>query len=323
MRLWAFLCALLLSGTLVFSKDRKTVAVPDQFEIGRRTFIDIGPPFDYYELLVVRPMGNGASIERILLTPPGNVCTQPAKVEVVSAPAKESVASLLGSMNPCAIPEKELRRELKRPQKHLVFSGANVAMRVRCGRDTRIIRSNVLDRDLFDENPGTPIHTSQTMALMAKLDQAVGPGPLDKPILPISETAVVDPFPSSLLEDVAAGKYDSLFKDAPSNPSEVYRLAQKEVPAPTIRLLASTPVAPVTLVEPEYPQIARAAQIEGSVVLKLAIGPDGLAASSVCESGHPILCVAAKNASSKWIFPASAGGQQVQITLEFKLNCHS
>ena len=227
MRRQAFICAVLLSGTLAFSKDQKTLALPDQFEIGRHTFLDFGPPFDYYELFLVRPMGNAASIEKIMLAPAGNACMQPAKIEIASAVAKESVASLLSS-NPCAIPERALRRELKRRKKYLVFSGANIAMQVQCGSDTRIIRSDVLDREWFDTNPGTPKHTSQTMELLAKLDQASGPSPLDKPVFPVSETPKTDTPSSPMLDDIAAGKYDSLFKDAPSKPSEVYRSAQNK-----------------------------------------------------------------------------------------------
>lgn len=323
MRFHVFICAFLLTGTLAFPKDHKTVAMPDQFEIGRHTFIDVGPPFDYYELFLVRLMGNSASIERIMLTPSGNACTQPAKVEAGSARVKESVASLLGSTNPCAIPEKELRRELKRRKKYLVFSGANVAMQVQCGSYTRIIRSDVLDRDWFDANPKTPKHTSQTMALMEKLERAIGAGPLDQPIFPVSQTPEVDVPASPALEDIEAGKYDSLFKDAPSKLSAVYRSTQNKLPSPTIKLLASTPVAPVTFVEPEYPPMARIAQIEESVVVKLEIGPEGTATNPVCESGHPILCASVKDAASKWKFPADSEGHQAQVTIEFKLNCHT
>lgn len=323
MRFQTFIYAFLLTGTLAFPKDQKTLTMPDQFEIGRHTFIDIGPPFDYYELFIVRPMGNSASIERIMLTPAGNACTQPVKAEIGSAMVKESVASLLGSTNPCTIPEKELRRELKWRKKYAVYSGANVAMQVQCGSSTRIIRSDVLDRDWFDANPRTPKHTSQTMEIMGKLEHAVGPGPLDQPIFPVSQTPVAAAPASHALEDIAAGKYDSLFRNGPDKLSEVYRSTQDKFPSPTIKLLASTPVAPVTFVEPEYPRMAQIAQIEGSIVIKLEIGLEGTATNPVCESGHPILCASVKDAASKWKFPADAEGHQAQVTIEFKLNCHT
>ena len=45
----------LLCGTIAFAKDGHTVSsVPDQFLIARHTFIDVGPPNDFYEIISVR-----------------------------------------------------------------------------------------------------------------------------------------------------------------------------------------------------------------------------------------------------------------------------
>ena len=85
---------------------------PDQFLIGRRTFFDIGPPFEFYEIFSVRSATRGGTlVERIQVTPPGDVCTQGATVEVATGLFSESVADLLGGTNPCSISEKDLRRE--------------------------------------------------------------------------------------------------------------------------------------------------------------------------------------------------------------------
>jgi len=54
---------------------------PEQVEIGRHTFFDFGPPFDFYELFIIRSAGNGSSIERITITPAGSKCFAPGKVE--------------------------------------------------------------------------------------------------------------------------------------------------------------------------------------------------------------------------------------------------
>jgi|SRR5580658_104027 hypothetical protein len=150
-------CAVLVLSSAAFGQTHSAApAPPDQFEIGRHTFFDFGPPSDYYELFVVRPTVNGTSIERITLTPSVDSCTRQAKLEVASASINESIAALLGSTNPCAIPEKELRRELKRCKKCLVFSGADVAMEVECGGQSRVIRSDILDKDMFDPAANTP-----------------------------------------------------------------------------------------------------------------------------------------------------------------------
>src|ERR1700674_3199567 len=122
-----------LSAPALPKKHAPALPTPDQFIVGRHTFFDFGPPTDFYELFIVRPAANGSSIERISLTPPGDICIAPAKVEALSASSSQAPAELMGFTNPCAIPEKELRRELKRCKNCLVFSGAKVVMQVRCG----------------------------------------------------------------------------------------------------------------------------------------------------------------------------------------------
>jgi hypothetical protein len=85
-------------------------SLPEQFVIGRRTFFDIGPPFEFYEIFSVdRTANNGTSVERILVTPPGDVCTQPASIDVAVVstaryPGVLSERSHLPSQGPVAEP---------------------------------------------------------------------------------------------------------------------------------------------------------------------------------------------------------------------------
>ena len=138
---------------------RQFCQVPNRFVIARHTFVDFGPPLDFYELFIARSAATGTSIERISVTPPADVCFAPAKTEVASAALSEPPAELLGSTNPCTIPEKELQRELKRCKNCLVFSGAKVVMQVQCGTQARLIRSDILDRDMFDaSSQNAPVH---------------------------------------------------------------------------------------------------------------------------------------------------------------------
>src|SRR5271156_6008696 len=189
MRRRVIFCALLISCNAAFGQAHSAASPPPaQFAIGRRTFFDFGPPFNYFDLFVVRPTTSGTAIERISLTPPGGSCAQPAKVEVATATISESIPTILGTTSPCAVPEKQLHRELKRCKKCQVFSGANVAMEVQCGNQTRVIRSDILDRDMFDPAANTPEHTAWTMHLLQLLDKAVGPSVMDKPIFPTDES---------------------------------------------------------------------------------------------------------------------------------------
>lgn len=220
MRYTVIVGAILVLAAPGLAKDRQTVAAqPNQFEIARHTFFDFGPPNDYYELFIVRPAVNGASIERITVTPPVNACWAPAKVEIAHGSTDASPSSFLGSKSLCSIPGKELQRELKRCKHCLVFSGANVVMRVQCGTQTRLIRSDILDRDWFDSAAKTPEHTSSTMRLLSRLDDAVGPGVMDKPMfeIPDDEKRSTKGSDSETLLDLGAGKYDELFKGARTN----------------------------------------------------------------------------------------------------------
>jgi hypothetical protein len=325
MRVSIVICALaILCGAGSPQERQLSPGAPDQFLIGRHTFIDVGPPNDFYEIFLVAPTANGALVDKITLTPVTDVCFRPATVELKSASIAESPAKLLGTQNPCAIPEKELRSELKRCKNCLVFSGANVAMQVQCGNQIRTIRSNILDKDMFDPKPNTPEHTSWTMQLLARLDQPFGPGVLDKPIMPTvveEEPPLKDAQSSPLLLDLSAGKYDALFKDAPDRPSDLYRAAQIRPAIPSVHLQSSTPFQPIEPVLPKYPPIARAAHVEGAITFKIAVDEKGSVRDVIFDSGPGLLRGAVKDAVSSWSFSEEAFNQHVQATVDFSLNC--
>lgn len=315
---------LLLACGLVSAGGHKPAPpLPDHFAIGRDTFFDFGPPFHYVELLLVGPASEGTAIQRIMLTPPGQVCLVPAKVEVASATLKQSVASLFAGTNPCTIPEKDLNKELKRRKHYLVFSGANISMQVQCGTQTRVIRSDILDRDMFDPRAGTPQHTSWTMRILSQLDSAVGPGVMDKPMFSIPADAPTPPLPDSpALQDIASGKYDALFPGTTEKPSKIYGLAQETIPQPTVRLVDSSPFQPALSPLPAYPAIARLAQVEGTVTFSFDVDSNGKPARFFLEKGQPLFQKAVESAVDKWTFPSEAAGQRIRATFEFALNCH-
>jgi TonB family protein len=320
----AILSGCLFFGLLVASPTRaqkNVTPVPEQFEIGRRTFLDFGPPFDFYEILIVRPNADGSAVERILLTPPGYQCFAHAKVESAHATINETVKALLGPKNPCAISGKELARERRRCKKCAVFSGVDVVMQVRCGEQTRLIRSAILDKDMFDPAAKTPEHTSWTMHLLALMDQAVGPGVMDKPMFSVGEPEERPVSETQSLRDVADGKYDHLFPNGPDKPSDLFRAAQVPPPVPKIRLVDSAPVAPDVFVPPAYPRIARIANVQGTVTFTVQVDPEGAASNLMLTSGHPLLQTAVQDVIASWKFPKSAAGEYVRASIEFQLNC--
>jgi hypothetical protein len=326
LRLCLFISAvLILCCSLPAQKRGNDVPMPTEFEIGRLTYFDFGPPNDYYELLLVRPEGDGTAVERITLTPYAS-CLAPAKVEIAHGLLIEPVATLLANTNPCTIPEKDLRRELKRCKDCVTFSGVNVVMQVPCGNQTRVIRADILDKDLFDANPKTPERTSWTVNLLSKLDQALGPGVMDKPMIDIPKQDQPPPDTSSnshsaILQELAAGKYDPLFSSGPDKPSELYREAHSALVSPTVDLVTSRPFMPDVFAMPVYPPIARLAGIEGVVSFTAQIDQQGIPMNLNFETEAPLFLGVIKAAVGKWRFPKEAVGQEVHVELRFTSNC--
>ncbi len=79
MRCSVTVCAVLFLCCPAMCQDRSAAVQPGQFEIGRHTFFDFGPPFNFYEIFIVRPSATGTSVERITLTPPVRNVSHPPR----------------------------------------------------------------------------------------------------------------------------------------------------------------------------------------------------------------------------------------------------
>ena len=79
----------------------------------------------------------------------------------------------------------------------------------------------------------------------------------------------------------------------------------------------STPPEPRTVVEPEYPEMARSLGIEGRVVCEVTIDETGrVMAVRILESDSALLEEAARDAVVRWTFtPATQSGQPVTATV--------
>lgn len=92
-----------------------------------------------------------------------------------------------------------------------------------------------------------------------------------------------------------------------------------------IRMSSLDPARLLHVVEPRYPQIAKAARIEGTVELRAVIGTDGRVRELTIVSGHPLLRKAAVDAVRQWIYkPPVLNGESVEIVapiaVVFRLN---
>lgn len=322
--------AVLLGGVAVFGIAVGTLRAgktepprPDHFLIGRRTYFDFGPPSEFYEVFSARTAGDGGTlIERIQLTPPGDLCTQSAMVETATASIKESVSELLGKTNPCAIPARDLNREIKRCKNCLHFSGADVVMQVACGSENRRIRMEVLDKDMFDANAGTPEHTSWTMKLLGRLDRVLGSTIMDRPIFGLGDSAASSkPVATPLLSDLQSGVLDGLFGKSTYTPSGLFRESRVPPPKQTVDLAESSPARPVTYDLPKYPPIARVAHVSGLVKFVVKVEADGHTSSPVFSSGNPILQKAVATSVADWLYPVDMAGQDINAAIEFNMNC--
>lgn len=324
-KLLALCSALIVVGTCVAQNRRSPEKFPTEVVIARDSFIDVGPPFNDYDLTFLHSQGENTDVERVSLTPPADACYPRAEIEVAHIKLKESLSDLLQNINPCTIPEKALKAELKRRKRGLVFSGMNVSIQVQCSTRPRVIRADILDRDIFGEHAKTPQYTSWSRTLFEKLDRATGQSPWEKPVFPVPDSAPAVPptSQSAVLQAIANGKYDEVFGDVSDRPSVLYRLAQNVPRQPITELMKSDPVRPSIFVDPIYPPIAKAARVHGTVDFHLAVGSNGVPKDVAIDSGPKMLWQATSDAIAKWKFSNDDSGKIVQGSIRFELNCAS
>jgi periplasmic protein TonB len=74
-------------------------------------------------------------------------------------------------------------------------------------------------------------------------------------------------------------------------------------------------------VQPVYPPLARAARVQGSVVLSAIIGKDGAIETLRALSGHPMLVMAAVNAVSQWRYrPYILNNEPIEVETRITVN---
>jgi TonB family protein len=146
---------------------------------------------------------------------------------------------------------------------------------------------------------------------------------MDKPAITLPGDAGGSPQPpdSPTFQEIAAGKYDRLFPGTTDKPSQTY-LSTKVAPTPpTVSLVKSSPFTPILAPLPQYPAIARAARVEGTLTFTVDVQADGRTTRFAVENGPPLFRAAMEDASHGWVFPDQAAGQRVVVTVEFTLNC--
>lgn len=73
--------------------------------------------------------------------------------------------------------------------------------------------------------------------------------------------------------------------------------------------------------QPQYPELARQAHIQGTVQLRAIISKSGTIENLVAESGHPLLIPAAMKAVRQWRYrPYLLNGEPVEVDTEITVN---
>lgn len=197
-------------------------------------------------------------------------------------------------------------------------------MQAACSGETKRIRMDILDRDMFDPNSGTPKNTSWTMGLMLRVDNALGSDNImDKPIFQTSApiTIASSTTDSKLVAAVERGDFDSLF---PPKSDKVSTIAQKTKTRPTppsVSIVGNRALTPTNLTLPNYPPIARVAHVEGIVTAAFTISEEGAVSELKIVDGPPMLRYGVENAVKVWSFDKAQSGRVVEVSFQFKLNC--
>lgn len=77
----------------------------------------------------------------------------------------------------------------------------------------------------------------------------------------------------------------------------------------------------ISKVDPEYPPLAKQAQIQGTVVLSALVGKDGRVRNLMVVRGHPLLVQAALDAVKKWVYqPTLVNGEPVEVKDSIQIN---
>ena len=130
----------------------------------------------------------------------------------------------------------------------------------------------------------------------------------DKPV------GIVGDFPGGIPDGALYGVMNELRSTAPMMPKHA---------APS-KVRVSSGVAQGLLirqVNPQYPQLAREARVEGRVILQATIGKDGSVQNLHLIGGHPMLVQAAMDAVSQWRYkPYYLNGDPVEVDTTINVN---
>ncbi len=73
----------------------------------------------------------------------------------------------------------------------------------------------------------------------------------------------------------------------------------------------------IAKVAPIYPELARRMHVNGTVVMRVTIQPDGFVSDTKIESGHALLATAAQQAVRQWRFEPGPDTTNATVDVNF------
>jgi len=131
--------------------------------------------------------------------------------------------------------------------------------------------------------------------------------PPDRPVLPPVPLAQVQLTPSLQAPDIGASAEGAAGEEA-----------IRSVPVTRVRVGSRAQAAKLIFQpQPEYPEAAQSAHLQGTVRLEAALAKDGTVASLRVLSGHPLLTESAEKAVAQWRYqPTLVDGTPVEVVTE-------
>jgi len=167
------------------------------------------------------------------------------------------------------------------------------------------------------DSDAPPMSATTTRTVLPPLEVEVVAGDFHRTVHPGTTSVRVDLQPGSPAQQVAAPPAVSAYTDTAS------RVTSNA--AERVQMSSGTAEVVSRPVRPDYPLLARQMKVQGSVILQVLIGRDGLIQNLHVLSGPPILAGAAEEAVKQWHFkPHYQGGDavetQARITVNFTIS---
>jgi len=300
-------------------------------------------PFWFDYVFDVRTDGDGVVIRAIRIAPENETCAKFVEVKVVEKRLPGlSLSQVVKHINLCSIRETDVDRAIAnaQPRNASITESERLGIVAQCQNSERLF--TLPHRETIDM-AGLKRNSPKIAALYGLESQIYRRAFGKKDVFYLTtpaEDLEMQRFGAALVAELRAGMYDLGFAD--ENSRKLCRgvssctlgltsdlLKRYEGPdhkphVPTVTLIDPEQYHLAKYVAPEFPQLAKLAQIQGKVDLEISADrATGTVKQVHANSGHPLLRKYAEKAVKEWVFRATDGSLSgpVSAVLNFSLGC--